>query len=647
MCGIAGILGALDETNRAALRSMSAAIEHRGPDSAGSWESSPDDRGHGCLLAHRRLSVIDLSKASAQPMSDPGGRHTIVFNGEIYNFTDLRAELERRGEVFESSGDTEVMLRLLVSGGLDACTRLRGMFALGLWNDDARQLTLARDPHGIKPLYVCRNPDPNGNWSLVFASELRAIIASGLIGRPRVNPSAVASVVWNGYVMGPQTIVAGVDGIPTGTAVVFDQQAEPVREATFDSLRPNGTDEPRTPADLAAALQECIGLHLTADVPLGVFLSAGIDSSAVANLAQRARPGDRVKTFTLAFDDPSLSEGVPARAIAAAIGTDHQEIMLTEASFVSDLERALDTLDQPTFDGLNSYYMSRAVREAGLTVALAGTGGDELFGGYDTFRSLPPLVRLARRTGWAPDGAKRLVGRSARALKQPRGKGPVRPQTRWAKLPDLVDAGSDLVALYQLSYALFLPSFQRELLDRSTLPLPHGLPPYMERQLREEVAGRSTLSALAVLERRCFLGERLLRDSDAASMAVALELRVPLVDIELTRCVDGLPDDSRFGVVGRKQALRDAALTGLDPALFERPKQGFQLPFDRWIRQNLGEAMDDTMRDAQLAASIGLDGAVVVRLWEAFLSGAPGIFWSRVWAIYILMRWCEHHEVSL
>ena len=647
MCGIAGILGALDETNRAALRLMSTAIEHRGPDAGGFWESTPDDRGRGCMLAHRRLSVIDLSTAADQPMSDPDGCHTIVFNGEIYNFAELRADLESEGEVFSTSGDTEIMLRMLARRGPDACANLRGMFAFGLWDNRTRQLLLARDPHGIKPLYVCRNPEPDGSWSLIFASEIRAIMASGLIGRARVNPSAVASVVWNGYVMGPQTILAGVDAVRPGTITVFNRRSHPVREADFESLARTGTETEQSRDDFAAALQESVRLHLTADVPLGVFLSAGVDSGVVANLAQRAQPDARIKTFTLAFDDVELSEGVPARAIADAIGTEHQEIMLTEASFVGDLECALDTLDQPTFDGLNSYYMSRAVREAGLTVALAGTGGDELFGGYDTFRSLPPLATLARRSGWVPSRAKRLLAGGVKAAKQPRSRTTVGAQTRWAKLPDLVEAGADLIALYQLSYALFLPDFQRELLDPSVTQPPYGLPPEMAAQLRRETLGRSTLSALSVLEQRCFLGERLLRDSDAASMAVALELRVPLVDRELTRCVDGLGDNVRFGEIGRKQALRDAGLVGLDPALFDRPKQGFQLPFDRWIRQNLGAVMDATMRDTALAESIGLDGAAVVRLWDAFHDGAPGIFWSRVWAVYVLLRWCGHHRVTL
>jgi asparagine synthase (glutamine-hydrolysing) len=222
----------------------------------------------------------------------------------------------------------------------------------------------------------------------------------------------------------------------------------------------------------------------------------------------------------------------------------------------------------------------------------------------------------------------------------------VPPQTRWAKLPALVDAGGDVVALYQLSYALFLPDLQREL--RATdgdAGLDHGLTGVLRSRVDAEVAGQPPLAALSRLEQRLFLGERLLRDSDAASMAVSLELRLPLVDHVLTDTVAGLPEPVRFQPVGRKQALRDAGLAGLDPALFAAPKRGFTLPFESWLGRHLGTAMDDTMRDRAAAAAAGLDGAVVARLWDAYRSGAPGLYWSRVWAVYVLMRWCATNGV--
>jgi asparagine synthase (glutamine-hydrolysing) len=646
MCGIAGILGRTDaSTNRDALARMSAAMTHRGPDADGTWTSSADAAGMGVLLAHRRLSILDLSPAGAQPMTDPATGATLVFNGELYNYRALRDGLAACGQTFHSSGDTEVLLRALVEGGAGAVPSLRGMYAFAFFDPAARTLLLARDPLGIKPLYLARNPDPRGVWTVAFASEVRALLASGLLGAPRLDPRAVASVVWNGFVVGPHTAVSGVECLTPGTACVLDGAGRELRrEATWCArARP---EAPLDDAALGEALQESVRLHLASDVPLGVFLSSGIDSSAVANLAQRAssRP---VHTFTLAFEERELDEREPARAIACAIGSEHREVVLSEARFVADLDAALDSIDQPTFDGLNSYYMSHAVREAGLKVALVGTGGDELFGGYASFRVLPALAAWSRRGRLVPRAARVALARLVAGLVA-RGAGPVAPQTRWAKLPDFVERGDDLVASYQLAYALFLPKFQEELLaGDARAALADGLPEETRALLRAEIAGRADRAAVSVLEERMFLGERLLRDSDAASMAVSLELRLPLVDQILFEHVDRLPDAVRYLPAGKKAALRRAALGGLDPALFDRPKRGFVLPFDRWIRRTLGDVMDRTLRDPAQVAPVGLDPAAVARLWEAYLAGAPGLYWSRVWALYVLVRWCHRHGVVL
>ena len=391
-------------------------------------------------------------------------------------------------------------------------------------------------------------------------------------------------------------------------------------------------------------LQEGLKLHLASDVPLAVFLSGGVDSSAMANLAQRAAKSP-IHTFTLAFEEQELNEGPIARRIAAAIGTQHHEVVLTEGHFVENLEAALDSLDQPTFDGLNAYYMSHAIRDAGFTVALSGTGGDELFGGYTSYRDLPVLQRWSRRTAWVPRGLQVAAAKLATRLLRRSG-GAVPPQTRWAKLPEMVRRGDDLLALYQLAYALFLPGFQRELLAPGFAEaLADGLPPAMRQRITAETRARTPLSAISVMEQRLFLGERLLRDNDVASMASSLEQRVPLVDQVLFESVDRLPDQARYQPLGRKAMLRRIGLRGLDPALFERPKSGFVLPFDRWIRRGLKDAMDQTLRDPQAIAPAGLDPVAVERLWRAFLDGAPGMYWSRVWSVYVFIRWCHRNRV--
>ena len=618
---------------------------HRGPDDEGTWESVPSADGTGALLAFRRLSIIDLSEAGHQPMVDPIGGQVVVFNGEIYNFKELRSRLESEGQTFRSTGDTAVMLRMLAVGGPAAVAALRGMFALALWDPAKRTLLLARDPLGIKPLYVARCLDASAGWSLIFASEVRALLASGLLGKPRLDPTATASLAWNGFLVGPRTAVAGVESILPGELRLYgDRGEEKLRREYWQLPQPGsatGVDEEQ----LARTLEDCVRLHLVSDVPLGVFLSGGIDSSAVANLAQKANRGP-VHTFTLAFEEEEYNEGPIARRVAESIGTQHQEILLTEGQVVSQLDRALDSLDQPTFDGLNAYYMSRAVRDAGFTVALVGTGGDELFGGYTTFRDLPALQRWSRRMEWLPRRTLVAVAELALALLQ-RRRGLIPRQTRWAKLPDMVRRGDDLLALYQLAYALFLPEFQRELLGPETSEaLVDGLPAEVRSRLARELEGRSELAAVSVMEQRLFLGERLLRDNDAASMAASIEQRLPLVDQVLMETVVSMPDGARYQPVRRKDALRRIGLRGLDPSVFERPKRGFVLPYERWIRRGLSESIDRTLRDPEAVRAAGLEAGADERLWQAFLDGAPGLYWSRVWAIYVLVRWCSHHGVS-
>jgi asparagine synthase (glutamine-hydrolysing) len=644
MCGIAGIIGRLDEPNHAALERMSGAMIHRGPDDGGTWASAPDPRGWGALLGFRRLSILDLSPAGAQPMVDPVTGHVIVFNGEIYNFGELRQRLEAERQEFNSTGDTAVMLRALGLHGPGAVSWLRGMFAFACWDPKERRLLLARDPLGIKPLYLARSSNPDASWSLAFASELRALLAAGLLGRPHLDPQAVASSVWNGFVVGPHTAVEGVELIWPGCLLEFDGAGSELRQHDFWRI-PDRSPAPIMDEDgLAAVLEEGVKLHLASDVPLAVFLSGGVDSSVVANLAQRSAESP-IHTFTLAFEEYELNEGPIAGRIAAAIGTQHHEVVLREEHFVENLDAALDSLDQPTFDGLNAYYMSRAIRAAGFTVALSGAGGDELFGGYTSYRDLPMLQRWSRHAAWVPRSLQVAAAELASRLLCGSGE-TMPPQTRWAKFPDIIRCGDDLLMLYQLAYALFLPGFQRELLAPSFAEaLADGLPLAIRQRLRAETRDRTPLSAISVMEQRLFLGERLLRDNDVASMASSLEQRVPLVDQVLFESVDRLPDQARYRPLGRKSMLRRIGLRGLDPALFERPKRGFVLPFDRWIRHGLKKAIDQTLRDPQAITSVGLDPATVERLWRAFLDGAPGMYWSRIWSVFVFIRWCQQNRV--
>ena len=625
---------------------MSDALSHRGPDGEGFWEASSTADGWGVMLAHRRLSILDLSNAASQPMVDPATGNVIVLNGEIYNYVELRSRLTSVGHNFLSTGDTAVMLRALSLDGRRAIKTLRGMFAFAFWDVNDRSLVLARDPLGIKPLYIARNADPHGTWSLAFASEVRAILASGLLGTPKLNPLAAASVVWNGFMVAPQTAVQQIESVMPGELRVYDSRGiERDRETYWVPPRRDQTT-PIEEDELAHVLRECVRVHLASDVPLGVFLSGGVDSSAVANLAQQTA-GNRISTFTLNFDEAEFSEGQIARRVAEAIGTQHQELVLTEAHFIAQLDAALDSLDQPTFDGLNSYYMSHAVREAGFKVALVGSGGDELFGGYASFRDLPKLMRWSRSARWIPAGLRVAMGRAVASAMQP-SRAAFPPQTRWAKLPDMLGRCDDPLALYQLAYALFVPASQRQLLGgRLDAALMDGLPAAMSRRLRSEMNSSEILPAIGLLERTLFLGERLLRDTDATSMSASIEIRLPLVDQVLVENVERLSIGNRFDPIGKKTALRRIGLRGLNPELFERPKAGFVLPYDRWLRSGLGKMIDGAMRDPEAIKPTGLDPKAVTRLWQSFLDGAPGLYWSRIWAIYVFIRWCHRHRIYL
>jgi len=646
MCGIAGLIGCINQDNRVALKRMNDALAHRGPDGEGFWESPSGEDRWGVMLAHRRLSILDLSNAAAQPMVDPTAGNVLTQNGEIYNYLELRSRLVAAGHSFQSSGDTAVMLRALSVDGQSAIKTLRGMFAFALWNVNDRSLLIARDPLGIKPLYIARNADSNGTWSLAFASEVRAILASGLLGTPKLNPHAAASVVWNGFMVAPQTAVQQIESVMPGEFRVYDARGVEKDRQNYWVSAPHSGAGPIDENELARVLQESVRVHLASDVPLGVFLSGGVDSSAVANLAQKSA-GSRVNTFTLNFDEAEFSEGEIARRVAEAIGTQHQELVLTEAHFIAQLDAALDSLDQPTFDGLNSYYMSHAVREAGFKVALVGSGGDELFGGYTSFRDLPKLMRWSRSVRWVPKSIQVAVGRAVAAAMQS-SSGAFAPQTRWAKLPDMLARGADPIALYQLAYALFVPAAQRQLLGGGLdQALADGLPGAMRDRLRSQIDSSAALPAIGFLERNLFLGERLLRDTDAASMSASIEIRLPLVDQILVENVERLSIENRFDPIGKKAALRRIGLRGLKPELFERAKSGFVLPYDRWLRSGLGNMINGTMRDPQLIKPTGLDPKAVERLWQAYLDGAPGLYWSRIWAVYVFIRWCHRHRVYL
>jgi len=665
MCGIAGVIRRIpgageapppyDDTLRLLVEAVSGAERHRGPDGCGLWQSS----GQEVVFGHRRLAILDLSEAGAQPMVDCGSGCAVTFNGEIYNFGQIRRDLEALGESFRSTSDTEVILTAYRRWGIDAVQRFRGIFALALWDPRARAVHLVRDPLGIKPLYwTVLSANGSGEETILFASEVRALLASGAVAR-RLDPAAVASYLWQGFVVGPHTIVEGVHLLPAASILtVRAGERHNVRSLRQYWRMPSSADRRTTVEDLRREIVDTVRMQLVADVPLGIFLSGGIDSSAVAALASEAAP-DAVHTFTIGFDEAAYDETRHARRVAAAIRSRHTCVRLTEESFERQLPDALDAIDQPTFDGVNTFFVSRAAREAGMTVALAGTGGDEVFGGYPSFVDIPRAMRVGGRLplagrngalGRALDGAVTLGSRLANEIAW-NVLGVAPPQTRWAKIADVARAGPDPLGLYQVFYALFTRETQAMLAGATVREAqrrrPHGLPPEVAAAWRERIRGSELRHAISLLELSSFIGERLLRDTDAASMAVALEVRVPLLDHVLAETAAGIDPARRFSPPGRKQLLRDVALRGLPPAMFDRPKSGFVLPIDAWARRRLQPQMQGLFADADLARRAGLHAPAVQTLWRSFSEGRPGLYWSRVWALYVLLSWCRTHDVSI
>lgn len=640
MCGIAGAVGWIDPDVREAVRRMTDCQRHRGPDADGAWASDADGN-LGAVFGHRRLAIIDLRPESDQPMIDEETGNVIVFNGEIYNFQSIRRELEKLGARFRTNGDTEVILRAYARWGRDCVRRFRGMFAFVLWDAARREAFAARDRLGIKPLYWC-TVERQGRRTLLFASEVRAILETGLVAR-RIDPVGLSTYLWNGFVVGPNTIARGLTLFPEGSTGHFTTEGSAHGVERYWQLPRSGGGS-RDTAPLASALAEAVRLRLVSDVPLGVFLSGGVDSSAVAALASR-EVGRALKTFTITFEESEYDEAAYARRVAAAIASDHREIPLGQRRFTEELPAALDAIDQPTFDLINTYFVSKAVREAGITVALAGVGGDELFGGYASFADIPRARPWTRALGVLPATALQALGRAV-ARWRVGCFGEVGPQTRWGKLGDVLATRGRLPELYQVFYALFTTEFRARLMAVDDTAY-YGIPRVRIEELRRTVAGPGPLHRISLLELSFFVTERLLRDTDVASMASSLEVRVPLIDHEVVEACARLDEDLRYLPLRKKALLKQLALKDMDMSIFDRPKSGFVLPLERWCRQELEGEINATLTDAARCEAVGLDPKAVGALWRSFQAGAPGMYWSRVWSLFVLLRWARKHGMTI
>lgn len=577
MCGINGILRLSDGApalDRGELLRTRDAMAARGPDGAGAWTSG-DGRA---ALASRRLAILDLTEAGAQPMASDDGRFHIVINGEIYNFAELRRELEAEGVRFRSHSDTEVVLALYAREGAAMLGRLRGMYGLAIWDDRDKSLLLARDPLGIKPLYLAVE-----GGCLRFASQVKALEAGGAVSR-EIDPAGVAGFLLWGSVPEPLTIRRAVRALPAGHFVLIRDgvpgEPRPYKPAPIPEMMPE------------QAVEDSVKAHLVSDVPVAVFLSAGLDSGLIAALARRHLP-EPPATFTLRFDvleGTDRDEAPLAAEVARVLGTRHAERRVGRADFPGLWRDALAAMDQPSIDGFNTFLVSRAAHEAGLKVVLSGLGGDEVFGSYPSFADVPRLERTARRTA-------RIPGLAAAWPALARLAAPGRP-----KLAGLLRYGRTLPGAYFLRRGLFLPEELPAVMGRDAAAAGlAGYDPVADGALAL-AAGHcgnghapDAWTAVHELETSRYMRNQLLRDADWASMASSVELRVPFVDAWLRRRLAAHGFEPARGK-GKAELVRRAA-PELPAALFARPKAGFYIPVMEWLQpEGAGASLGDQSR---------------------------------------------------
>jgi len=649
VCGICGAAFASRTSEaEACVRAMSAALQHRGPDEEGFLANDP--RAPGLALGMRRLSIIDLP-GGHQPAWNEAKDVAVFFNGEIYNYRELRERLNSLGHRFATQSDTEVLVHAWEEWGEDCLTELRGMFALALLDLRKRYSTspllfLARDPLGIKPLYYTQTPD-----GFAFASEVRALLAGG-VAEKRLSPDALTSYLLFGSVSEPVTMLEGVISLPPGHRMLLyvpERRRTPRARPWWDLVRSPAARDTQKPREFSSAakqlrplLEDAVRAHLIADVPVGLFLSSGLDSSAIAALAARLQPN--IWSFTLAFPGTPYDEAPLARQVAERCGTRHREIPLDGGAVLARLDEALAALDQPTMDGINTYFVSWAAREVGLKVALSGLGGDELFAGYRTFTDTSKIDRLMRLAWFAPAPLRRALSPILRGLLAQRSSsdGARKAMDAWLS-PDVLPHPYFFTrTLFPVSYLpqLTQPRFRPSTVNADGVTLEPTWLGWLQRAA--DVARKlEPVGGVAWLEMRSYMVSTLLRDTDSVSMAQSLEVRVPLLDMPLVEFVGSLPDAARQRA-GTQKALLVEALSDILPVeILAQRKRTFTLPWEEWLRGPLRARLERSFGDPapEFAAHMYADG--VRGVWSSFLAGKTS--WSRPWSLYVLNEWCRRH----
>jgi asparagine synthase (glutamine-hydrolysing) len=632
VCGIVGILARGALVSPDVLERATRSLAHRGPDDSGTIilrQTTPRPIEVG--LGNRRLAILDLSPLGHQPMQDAATGNWIVFNGEIYNFRQVRKDLQQEGVSFASNSDTEVLLKAYGRWGARCLDRLRGMFAFAIWDGSRQRLFLARDPMGIKPLYYYASEK-----YFLFASELRTLLGTGLIPR-RLDPAGTLNYLTFGSVYDPNTLIEGLSALLPGQYLIW--QNGKIETTRYWDLAPDPGQRTSAAAgpsgsslleDVRELLLDAMRLHMVSDVPIGVFLSGGIDSSSLVALL--AQIGVRSNTFSLVFRESNYNEAEYSREIARRFGSDHQEICVSQRDALETIPGALSAMDQPTIDGVNTYIVSRHAHEAGVKVALSGLGGDELFAGYSSFLTVPRMEGFGDRWRHVPS-----VFRSAAA-----GVLSCLGDTdRKRKLAALLRNPGRIVHPCFLSRMLFtpdqvqslLPAVDEQMVKRANAPAITML---------ERSRHLDPINRLSYLESRGYMANTLLRDSDVMSMAHGLELRVPLIDHQLAARLQTVPGKWKMNDRAPKPLLVGALEPKLPDSIVYRRKQGFTLPFEHWLREEMREEIEDTLKMKRESSLSGiLEISAVHNVWRNFLARKTS--WSRPWALYVLSQWCDSH----
>ncbi len=619
---------------------MMAALHHRGPDDEGLLVA-------GRLgVGTRRLSIIDLPGGN-QPIWNESNTLAVIFNGEIYNFRELRRELEAKGHRFRTSSDTEVIVHAYEEWEKDCLAHLRGMFAFAIVEmpegpaGTFRRAILARDRLGIKPLYYSAL-----NGVFLFASEVRALLASGYV-EAQLCRSSLPSYLLFGSVGEPTTLVDGVLALPPGHYLEISRASGPVvpfptpywnlEVAKRSPAARDARGDPSPAKRLRPYLENNVREHLVADVPLGVFLSGGIDSTAIAALASRERGG--IETFTVAFPEEDFSEAKIARRTAQRLGTRHSEFLLSGDETRERLEEAVSAFDQPSMDGINTYFVSWAARQAGLKVALSGLGSDEIFGGYSTFRSTPRLERLAAVARAFP----RTFRSTAACLLETIGVKLRHPDAA-RKLAEACSPPNSFLHPYFLARGLFTSQTTAALLGRSPELCAST---HWWNLLAEEVRaaeGLDRFGQISWLELRSYLVNTLLRDTDAMSMHHSLEVRVPFLDHRLVEFALSLPESAKRRRRAPKSLLVEALGNLLPEEIVARPKRTFTFPWEKWLRNPLKGRVEAGMAEWSPVLEPLLGGQTARVVWKDFLAGKTS--WSRPWSLYVLNEWVKKNLQS-